>query len=270
MAGISFCAATGERFLIHLDMGRLHFTSIRSHDAWARVWAIFHLLGLGPEVAPECVGFAGFLAGDRIPWTPDDNQRAVMRPTRGSELYDGMRGLHGPRGEALQAVTWGPNDDPYTAVDTTWVRGLEDVLEAWQYLPALLRTRWIGGNSRVLSLKVLATPKETFVRIVVTPPGGSKPLRRAVEAISKWDIYKESRPAGLRRTARHWLQDWWNGRLRAIGCGSGKENPLRTNLVLCRIGCWRAASRESWRCRASPREQPTTDCLGYFKPWASG
>ena len=111
-AGVSFCAATGERFLIHLDMGRLHFTSIRSRDAWARVWAIFHLLGSGPEVAPECVGFAGTLAGNRIPWTPDDNQRAVTRPTTGSELYDGMCGLHGPWGEALQAVTWGPDDDP--------------------------------------------------------------------------------------------------------------------------------------------------------------
>ena len=69
-AGLSFCAATGERFLILLDMGRLHFTSIRSRDAWARVWAIFHLLGLGPEVSPECVGFVGTLAGSGIPWTP--------------------------------------------------------------------------------------------------------------------------------------------------------------------------------------------------------
>ena len=148
-------------------------------------------MGLGPEVAPECVGFAGTLAGSRIPWTPDNNQRPVTRPTTGSEFYDGMYGVHGPRGEALQAVTWGIDEDPCIPTDTTWVRGLADVLEAWQYVPALFRARGVGGNSRVLSLKVLVTPKETFVRLVVTPPEAGEPLRRAVDAISQCDIYKE-------------------------------------------------------------------------------
>ena len=65
-AGISFAAATGERYLRHLNMGRLEFGSLASYQAWGEAWPAFAALGLGPGVPPECLGFAGVLDVSRI------------------------------------------------------------------------------------------------------------------------------------------------------------------------------------------------------------
>ena len=123
-AGISFAAATGERFLVHNNMGRLHFPTIRARDAWARVWALFHRLGLGPGVAPECVGYAGLVAEHRILWRPCEDQAPIQAPTRGLGTYEEMAGMHGPNGEAAGVITWGPDEELRVHFSVTWVSGL--------------------------------------------------------------------------------------------------------------------------------------------------
>ena len=261
-AGISFCSATGERCLIHNNMGRLHFPSLRSRDAWARVWALFHLLGLGAEVVPECVEFAGVVAGHRIPWQPGDGQEGIRASTRGSSRYEDMVGLHGPDGEAVATITWGPDEDLYAPVAITWVRGLRDLLQTWQFLGTFFRCRGLGQGTNVLSLKLVATPSETFLRVVTTPPEAQGLMLSTLEAIPRRGMYTQAEVFDPTQDDRGRLPEWWNGPTRASGCGSGRVAPWLRDRARRSSAPRRRLSPGMSRLWGSFAGPPTTGCTG--------